>query len=47
MDAISKGDIIEIRSFPAPPQLVLNTLEAMFLLLGYSTAQASVSISLC
>jgi hypothetical protein len=43
MDTVSKADIIEIKSFHAPPQLVKDTLEAILLLLGYSSAKASVS----
>jgi hypothetical protein len=45
MDSVRRCDIEEIRRLHNPPKLVQKTLEAMFLLLGYSTAQASVSIS--
>lgn len=43
MDTITKQNIDEIRTLSAPPQLVKDALGAIFLLLGYSSAQATVS----
>ncbi|XP_048763978.1 cytoplasmic dynein 2 heavy chain 1-like [Ostrea edulis] len=41
MDTITKQNIDEIRTLSAPPQLVKDALGAIFLLLGYSSAQAT------
>ncbi|XP_048761126.2 cytoplasmic dynein 2 heavy chain 1-like isoform X2 [Ostrea edulis] len=40
MDTVTKGDLIEISALNSPPQLVKDTLEAAFLLLGYPAAEA-------
>lgn len=43
MDTVTKGDLIEISALNSPPQLVKDTLEAAFLLLGYPAAEAKVN----
>ncbi|XP_062611476.1 uncharacterized protein LOC134273301 [Saccostrea cucullata] len=40
MTTITKAHIAEVKSLAKPPQLVINSLEAVFLLLGYSFAES-------
>ncbi|XP_062611477.1 uncharacterized protein LOC134273302 [Saccostrea cucullata] len=40
MTTLAKADLSEIKALASPPRLVINTLEAVYLLLGYSAAEA-------